>query len=71
MNKEIEESIKILNSIKEEDFAWYIDKNITEERIKAIKTISNYIENSISKEKIEEKLEKMQSQYKEELEKIV
>lgn len=41
MNKELEESIKILNSIEEEDFAWYLDKNITEERIKAIKTISN------------------------------
>lgn len=38
-----------------------------EKKVNAIETVLNYIENSISKEKIRKKLEELQKQYKEAL----
>ncbi len=55
MFEELINAIETLELIEEEDFAWYIDKDIAQSRLKAIQTIINYIENSIPKEVIEKK----------------
>ncbi len=60
MNKELEETIKILkrrNKILKLDYA------ITNEDLKAIQTVLKYIDNSISKEVIKEKIEELQKEY--------
>ncbi len=68
-NKELEEAIKILNELKE------AQKNcikvtqsspfteLWEKQNKAIETVLNYIDNSISKEVIKEKIEELKSEY--------
>ena len=67
MNKKLEEAIERMRRdyelAKSEDS---IDIDIFTEDIK---TVLDYIENSISKETIKEKIEEIQNQYKEELEK--
>lgn len=59
MNKELEEAIKELRILS----LLGLGCNITEEIKQKFKTILNYIDNSISKEVVEEKLKKLEKQY--------
>lgn len=59
MNKELEEAIEILNKIKRTYDIQAPNVNIrnrAREKVQAIETVLNYIENSIPKKKVEEKL---------------
>jgi len=65
LNKELEEdllnAIETLELIEEEDFAWYIDKDIAQSRLKAIQIITNYItENSIPKQFLVNKIKEIE-----------
>lgn len=64
MNKELEEAKKVLNMwnkaeeiVINEDTSY--DKKIYIQRKRAIETVLNYIDNSISKKEIEEKIEEL------------
>lgn len=74
MNKELEEAIRQLKDIKQ-DKESFIENDrehdeIFEEDIKAIETVLNYIDNSISKEVLKEKLSEIQPKYIENVAKI-
>lgn len=59
MNKEIEEAIKQLKIIKKS----IDEKYIKTRNSKAIETVLNYIENSIPKEVVKNKLEELKKEY--------
>lgn len=56
MNKELEESKQILENVKD-SIDWDCKENV--EVRNAISTVLNYIENSIPKEKVEEKIKEL------------
>lgn len=66
MNKELEEAISICNAIKKNiKYKSTFDLNILKlnrNNELALETVLNYIENSISKEVIKEKIEKLEQQ---------
>lgn len=70
MNKELEEAIKRLKAIKDAKLDSDTEIALFElvEDSKYINLILNYIENSIHKDKIREKIDELQKQYKEALE---
>lgn len=68
MNKELEESYKILNNFKKENSPAVDGDSLFVN--KAIETVLNYIENSIPKEVIEDKLQEVQTKYEKSMAKI-
>ena len=65
MNKELKEAIERIKYLLTDG----CDCESCKRDKKAYKTVLNYIENLISRETIKEKIEEIQNQYKEELEK--
>lgn len=70
MNKELEEAIEMLKKLKQQKYVSLsnYEAKISINQATAIETVSNYIDNSISKEVIEKKKNQMLEEYKEVIE---